>query len=188
MRISGGIVKGRKIKTKSAFKRGRSGELRPTSSKVRQAIFNILQDRINGSSFLDLYAGTGAVGIEALSRGAERVVFVDGDPVRAGIIKKIVEEIGFRDKVSVFKDDALRFLKKSSEAFDIIFADPPYDSGDHDLILHLISDRNVLKDMGILIVEHRSKKFMPEECGSLRHVKTYLYGDTALSLYRKENL
>lgn len=184
MRISGGIIKGRKIKTRKAFS-GR-GELRPTSSKVRQAIFNILQDKITDALFLDLYAGTGAVGLEALSRGAKMVFFVDENPLRIESIKKIVEDLGFKDRVFIFKDDALRFLKRTDKVFDIIFVDPPYESEDLDLVIPLVSEKGLLKERGLLIAEHSSKKRLMDCYRSLRLVKTYIYGDTALSLYKKE--
>src|SRR5664279_5891043 len=102
MRISGGSAKGRKVGSKKAFvAKGDSDELRPTASKVRQAIFNILAGKIEGSRFLDLYAGTGAVGIEALSRGAGHVVFVENNPARVGIIETLVEKFGFIGRASV---------------------------------------------------------------------------------------
>lgn len=183
MRISGGIIKGRKIKTKTAFS-GR-GELRPTSLKVRQAIFNILQDKVVDTLFLDLYAGTGAIGLEALSRGSRMVFFVEENPLRVESIKKIVDDLGFKDKVFVIKDKALRFLKRTDRVFDIIFADPPYESEDLDSVIPIISEKGLLKEGGILIAEHSSKKRLVEGYGSLRLVKTYIYGDTALSLYKR---
>lgn len=184
MRISGGVIKGRKIKTKKAFS-GR-GELRPTSSKVRQAIFNILQDKVVDALFLDLYAGTGAVGLEALSRGAKMVFFVDENPLRIESIKKIIDDLGFNDRVSIIKDNALRFLKRTDKVFDIIFADPPYKSEDLDLVIPLVSEKGLLKEGGLLIAEHLSKKRLMDGHRSLRLFKTYIYGDTALSIYKKD--
>lgn len=191
MRISGGAAKGRRVGLKKAFlKKGESGELRPTSAKVRQAIFNILGnilgDRIIDSEFLDLYAGTGAVGIEALSRGAGRVIFVDDTSLRIDIIKELIEKFGFKDRARVIKDKASNFLKKSESIFDIIFVDPPYASGELDIVLPLIDERGILRDNGIVIAEHSSKKTLLSEIGSLKLIKTYKYGDTSLSLYRKE--
>lgn len=188
MRISGGIAKGRKIKTRKAFTKAKGYELRPTSSKVRQAIFNILQDKIVHSHFLDLFAGTGAVGIEALSRGAKRVVFVEENATRVDIIKETLERFGFKDKGYVLKGDAIRFLKTSEETFDIIFADPPYRFEYFDLLLSIISEKDILSEGGLLIIEHSSKKNVTKGFGVLRLVKTYVYGDTSLSLYIKESL
>src|SRR5512135_1850951 len=107
MRISGGSAKGRKVGARKAFiAKGDSDELRPTAAKVRQAIFNILAGKIEGSRFLDLYAGTGAVGIEALSRGAGHVVFVEDSSARVGIIKNLLEKFGFTARASVIKAQA----------------------------------------------------------------------------------
>jgi len=187
MRISGGIAKGRKVGLRKAFvKKGEAGELRPTSAKVRQAIFNILGDRVIDAKFLDLYAGTGAVGIEALSRGAEKVFFVDDNSLRISIIKELIEKFGFKDRAKVVKDRASNFIKKSESVFDIIFVDPPYASGELDMVLPLIDERSILGDNGIVIAEHSSKKKLISEIGSLRLIKTYKYGDTSLTLYRKE--
>lgn len=195
MRISGGIAKGRKFGLRKAFvKKGEEDELRPTSSKVRQAIFNILGDKIIGASFLDLYAGTGAVGIEALSRGAGKAVFVDDNALRVNIIKELIEKFGFKDMAAVIKDNAKHFLKKITQNsklktqvfFDIIFVDPPYASGEIDLVLPLIDDCNILGDNGIMIAEHSSKKTLMTEIGRLKLIKNYKYGDTSLTLYRKE--
>lgn len=187
MRISGGIAKGRKVGLRKAFvKKGEEDELRPTSAKVRQAIFNILGDRIIDAAFLDLYAGTGAVGIEALSRGAGKVFFVDDNSLRISIIKEFLEKFGFKDRAKVVKDKASNFIKKSESVFDIIFVDPPYASGELDMVLPLIDERGILGDNGVVIAEHSSKKRLLSEIGSLRLIKTYKYGDTSLSLYKKE--
>jgi 16S rRNA (guanine(966)-N(2))-methyltransferase RsmD len=187
MRISGGIAKGRKVGLRKAFvKKGEEDELRPTSAKVRQAIFNILGDRIIDAVFLDLYAGTGAVGIEALSRGAGKVFFVDDNSLRISIIKELIEKFGFKDRAEVVKDRASNFIKKSESVFDIIFVDPPYASGELDMVLPLIDERGILGDNGVVIAEHSSKKKLLSEIGSLRLIKTYKYGDTSLTLYRKE--
>jgi 16S rRNA (guanine(966)-N(2))-methyltransferase RsmD len=187
MRISGGSAKGRKVGVKKAFSnKGDAGELRPTSAKVRQAIFNILGNRIIGARFLDLYAGTGAVGIEALSRGADEAVFIDDNSVRTGIIKDLIEKFGFRAKSEIIKEDASRFLKKTDSVFDIIFVDPPYASGELEAAMSLIDEREVLRDNGVVIAEHSSKKKTPQAIGGLRLAKTYKYGDTSLSLYIKE--
>ncbi|MEW6740957.1 MAG: 16S rRNA (guanine(966)-N(2))-methyltransferase RsmD [Nitrospirota bacterium] len=195
MRISGGTAKGRKVGFKKAFlKKGEEDELRPTSAKVRQAIFNILGDRIIDAAFLDLYAGTGAVGIEALSRGAKKTVFVDDSSLRVNIIKDLIEKFGFKDRAVVIKDDAKHFLRKitpnsklqTQDSFDIIFVDPPYASGELDIVLPLIDERGILGDNGIVIAEHSSKKKLLSEIGSLKLIKTYKYGDTLLSFYKKD--
>lgn len=196
MRISGGIAKGRKLGLKKAFvKKGEADELRPTSAKVRQAIFNILGDRIIDAIFLDLYAGTGAVGIEALSRGAKKVFFVDNNSLRISIIRELIEKFGFKYRAVVIKDDARQFLRKitpdsklqTQDFFDIIFVDPPYASEELDTVLPLIVERGILRNNGVVIAEHPTKKpplFFSMD--NLRLVKTYKYGDTSLSFFKKD--
>lgn len=186
MRISGGTAKGRKIGIKKAFLRKADGdELRPTPAKVREAIFNILTGKISGSFFLDLYAGTGAVGIEALSRGAERVVFVEEDPVRINIIKEFVDRFGFRDSALVRRERVRDFLKKNEERFNIVFLDPPYASEEIMDVISLIDELGTTDKDGIVIAEHSSKKELSEHAGALGLKKRYRYGDTSLSLYMK---
>ncbi|MEW6118048.1 MAG: 16S rRNA (guanine(966)-N(2))-methyltransferase RsmD [Nitrospirota bacterium] len=184
MRISGGSAKGRKVGFKRAFRqKDESDELRPTSAKVREAIFNILRDQITDAVVLDLYAGTGAVGIEALSRGAGRVVFVEHNPQRVSIIKDLTERFGFKDRGVVIKERADRFLKRTEYIFDIIFVDPPYRSEELATVLPLIDARDVLSDRGVLIAEHHAKKKLPASIGNLELKKVYKYGDTSLSVY-----
>ncbi len=189
MRISGGIAKGRRILTKKALhaRDDRTG-IRPTSAKVRQAIFNILGERITGSRFLDLYAGSGAVGIEAVSRGADRVVFVEADQIAAKNIKDFIDRFGFKDKSIVIMDKASLFLSKTEDQFDIIFVDPPYASDEIDTVLPMIDRLPVLRHEGIVIAEHSSKRTLPEMSGDLMLVKRYKYGDTALTLFKKTKI
>jgi len=185
MRISGGSAKGRKVGSKKAFvAKGDSDELRPTASKVRQAIFNILAGKIEGSRFLDLYAGTGAVGIEALSRGAGHVVFVENNPARVGIIETLVEKFGFIGRASVVKAQAESFLRKNAEgSFDIIFLDPPYATDEVAHSLQVIDESLLFGKEGTVIAEHSSKKILTYSLKTLRLKKNYRYGDTALALY-----
>jgi len=147
---------------------------RPTSAKVRQALFNILFD-ISGESFLDLFAGTGQVGITALEKGADYVCFVEKNRKRLEEIKKRLQ--GKSGKWKVINQDALRFLKNyTGEAFDIIFADPPYDYKDYNKLIEL-SLKN-LQEGGVFILEHRADKNFGAD-------KEKRYGDTVLSFWRK---
>lgn len=191
MRIIGGEAKGRRIAFKKAFLKKDATPLRPTSAKVRKAIFDIIRGRIENSSFLDLYAGSGAVGMEALSRGASQVVFVDDSTLRANAIKEMIHSIGFGSRARVFRCSAALFIQKLSRkdkiSFDIVFADPPYGSQELDEIMPLLDKKDIISVNGILIVEHPSKKtVMPSEVGNLRLTKQYKYGDTSLSLYTKK--
>ena len=180
MRISGGRAKGRRITVKG-------GDIRPTAAKVRESLFNIIGPSISGSLFLDLYAGTGAVGLDAMSRGAGRVVFVEANRLRADLIKKLSVELGFEGSVGVYRIKAFSFLKRAvgeGRRFDYIFIDPPYQSEETMKVLPLIGESNILRREGLVIVEHFSKRVLPEKVGHLQKVKTYLYGDTSLTTYR----
>lgn len=186
VRITAGSAKGRKVGVRKAFYgKGGDDELRPTSEKVRQALFNILRNKIEGCSFLDLYAGTGAVGIEALSRGAEGVTFVDNNSIRVSVIKELVVKFGFEGRADVLRDEAERFIMRTDSAFDIIFVDPPYASDQSERILPLIAESGCLNAGGLVIVEHFSKKSPDLSAGNLSLFKTYKYGDTSLSIYEK---
>lgn len=184
IRISGGVVKGKRIKYRKAYSRG--DRLRPTSSKVREAIFDILRERIIGSTFVDLYAGSGSVGIEALSRGAGQVIFVETNLLRIKVIEQLVSEFGFKDRARIIRASAYNFIEKEGRqgnSYDIIFLDPPYQSEELMKVLPLIGKTGVIKPDGTVIAEHFSKKALPEEIEGLRIVKSYRYGDTALSIY-----
>ena len=190
VRISSGNLKGRKIvASKKIFISTDKNELRPTSSKVREAIFNIVQTAIDHALFLDLYAGTGAVGLEALSRGAEKVFFVENSNIRAKAVMDHIHKLGLDDGASVYQEEAEAFLKMAMRTglkFDIIFADPPYLSGELDKVLPYIGECNILKDDGRILIEHSSKIALPEKIQNIKLAKNYRYGDTMITLYRKE--
>jgi 16S rRNA (guanine966-N2)-methyltransferase len=187
MRISGGMAKGRKTASKNLFTKTLAGErVRPTSSKVREALFDVVRNRIEGARFVDLCAGTGTVGLEALSRGAGYAFFIEPNELLVGMINKALQDIGFRDKAAVLKGRADEFLLKAAlrnERFDIFFIDPPYQSSEIETILPIIGEKDLLKENGIVIVEHFFKKAVLDEAGSLRVNRTYRYGDTMLTTY-----
>jgi 16S rRNA (guanine966-N2)-methyltransferase len=187
MRISGGMAKGRKTVSKNLFTKTMAGErVRPTSSKVREALFDIVRNRIEGARFVDLYAGTGTVGLEALSRGAGYAFFVEPNELLVGLIKKALQDIGLLDKAAVLKGRADEFLLNAAhrnEQFDIFFIDPPYQSSEIETSLPLIGEKDFLREDGIVIVEHFFKKALPDRAGSLRIDRTYRYGDTMLTKY-----
>ena len=187
IRISGGAAKGRKIGVKKAFTR-KTGqdELRPTSSKVREALFDILRNELPGSSFLDLYAGTGGVGIEAMSRGAAGVVFVESNTIRADVIRQILGRLHFAERSKVIEEIALEFVRREGmreHRYDIVYLDPPYHSGELTKILPLLGEGKILKEGGVVVVEHFSKTSMPEGVKLLSLKKRYKYGDTSLTVY-----
>ncbi len=187
MRISAGSAKGRRIGYKKVFlARGEEDELRPTASKVREALFDIIRSRLPGAVFLDLYAGTGGVGIEALSRGASRVVFVESSRSRVKMIERLLSQFKFSERSAVLNLKAYDFIRrttKEGKRYDIVFLDPPYHSGELMEILPLIAGGNILEDGGIVIAEHFFKTKLPDTLNGLKLKKSYKYGDTVLSVY-----
>jgi 16S rRNA (guanine(966)-N(2))-methyltransferase RsmD len=193
MRISGGTAKGRRVVLRASLsKRQEADALRPTSAKVRKAIFDILGPRIIGCRFLDLYAGTGAVGLEALSRGADFVIFIDDSPARTRAITDLVRRYGFSEKAHVITDKAVHFVTSlkagavppdALHPYDVLFLDPPYHSAEIEMVLPCLSDSGLLKPHGLLIVEHPSKRALPHIFGALSETRRYRYGDTSLTLY-----
>lgn len=190
MRITAGNLKGRRINFRKAQKAAKKElALRPTSSKVRESIFNIIGALISDSQFVDLYAGTGAVGIEALSRGANAVFFVEADRKRTEQIEKMLKDCGYISRANIIREEASAFIAKAVKEglkFDIVFLDPPYHTGELEHILPQLSGREMLNDKGIIIAEHLSKKKLPDEIGIFVQKKAYKYGDTMLTLYRKK--
>lgn len=190
MRITAGNLKGRRINFRKAQKAAKKeNTLRPTSSKVRESIFNIIGALISDSQFVDLYAGTGAVGIEALSRGASAVFFVEADRKRTEQIEKMLKDCGYISRANIIREEASAFIAKAVKEglkFDIVFLDPPYHTGELEHILPQLSGREMLNDKGIIIAEHLSKKKLPDEIGIFVQKKAYKYGDTMLTLYRKK--
>ncbi len=191
MRISAGTAKGRRIGYRRAFAKGVEGtELRPTSSKVREALFDIIRDRIRGTVFLDLYAGTGGVGIEALSRGASKVVFVESDRLRLKAIRRLLEEFGFLDKAVAVNSDGCDFVRKEAGRavrYGVVFLDPPYQSDELTKVLPLVGEGGILEENGVVIAEHFFKTALPETVKKLRRIRSYKYGDTVLTIYGRVN-
>jgi 16S rRNA (guanine(966)-N(2))-methyltransferase RsmD len=177
MRVTGGTGKGRKLKVTAGSR------VRPTSNKVKQALFNILGQKVEGALFLDLFAGIGGIGIEALSRGAGKVVFVDDSRDSLKVIKKNVEHLGFSGQAQVVASRAEAFLKKTPEQFDVVFLDPPYSLALEPLLKDL-ADSGILKPDSVLIAEHFKKQPSIERAGNLSLYREAQYGDTVLAFYR----
>ncbi len=179
MRIIAGIYKGRSLKTPMNY------DIRPTSEMVKEALFSILMNDIHSSVFVDLFAGTGAVGLEALSRGAKKVYLVDRSRDSIGIIKSNVNKIGCQSRVSILASDYRIAMDRINEPVDILFADPPYEEGYNLEILDSISSSSILKDSGVIIIEHARKFKMPTIYKNLEAFKEKKYGKKALTFYRK---
>ena len=178
MRVTGGEARGRRLKAPGSLL------IRPTADRVREALFDILGARVHASRFLDVYAGTGAVGCEALSRGAARVVFLER---QRGALRLIHANLGLAqwagawDVIEGEASASLRDLGRRSARFDVVFLDPPYDEPSLPGALRLAA--RLLDPAGLLILEHRTTTPLPVVAG-LDAARTYRYGDTSLSVCR----
>ena len=167
--------------------------LRPTSDRLRETLFNVLGADMAGSRFLDLFAGTGAIGIEALSRGASEVVFVENHAPAAALIRRNLESLGIRKGAMVLATEVVRGLEKlaSKEStkgsrFDYVFLDPPYAAArDYARVLESLGSGNLLAPGGVVIAEHRRSFALPEVVGALQCYRVLKQGDAALSFYRR---
>ncbi|MFO0705975.1 MAG: 16S rRNA (guanine(966)-N(2))-methyltransferase RsmD [Nitrospira sp.] len=180
MRVIAGTHRGRRL-------RGPEGTaLRPTSDRVREALFSILGNRLPDSRVLDLYAGTGAIGIEALSRTAAHVTAVESQAASLKLLRHNVKECGMVEQVSIEARTVRQFLARPelwAGPYDIVFADPPYEMT-HELEEIFSTVAPALTTPGAwLVVEHASKSSLPDQLGTAAFSKRYRYGDTSLSLY-----
>lgn len=182
MKLVAGLQKGRRLKQPV------TSTLRPTSAKVREALFAILGDRIQNATVLDLYAGTGALGLEALSRGARKVVFIDHEPSSLRVLRDNIQRCASQEKSRVIRQDVNRFLRtlpfgNCTERFDLVFVDPPYHTGEAESVLELLGRTTILSPSGIVVMEHFSKHQLPAHTGNLTEFRKARYGDTTLSFY-----
>lgn len=181
MRVITGTAKGRRLKAPKGM------ETRPTSDRIKEALFNIIGTKVINVNFLDLFAGTGAIGIEALSRGAERAVLVEKNPKTTKIIRENLEITGLSDGAVVMvqeADKALDTLAIKGEQFGIIFIDPPYLKGLEKQSLEKIDRTNLLVPGGLIITESSKLDNMPEAVGRVKLFRQERYGDTVLSFYQ----
>jgi 16S rRNA (guanine(966)-N(2))-methyltransferase RsmD len=162
---------------------------RPSSDRLRETLFNVLAPRIEGSFFLDLYAGSGAVGLEAMSRGAEHVVFVERAPAALKVLRANVGSLGIKAGFSLHAGsvrDSLRRWKSEAHPFDVVFLDPPYDALDeYEAALGILGSAaaNVLTSNAVVIAEHRRKQLLENRYGALARTRLLEQGDAALSFY-----
>ena len=175
MRVTGGVARGRPIRTP------RGTATRPLLSRIRKSLFDVIGDGIQRSHFLDLYSGSGAVGIEALSRGAERVVFVEKDRVSVEIIKENLASCNFSSSSKIWQEDVFTFLPflLEKERFDFIFIAPPYYQGLQDRTLDIIERKNIGKTW--IIVQHSPREKVSLNRKNVNPFKQRRYGDTILS-------
>ncbi|GAB4342581.1 MAG: 16S rRNA (guanine(966)-N(2))-methyltransferase RsmD [Desulfobulbaceae bacterium] len=193
MRITGGQFKGRKLATPPGDK---PGFIRPTTDRVREALFSILGRRLPGSKVLDLFAGTGCFGVEALSRGAESVVFVDSHPAALKLISRNLAACGQGLPAHIVRLDLSRrssFLSltnrlKDVYPFSIVFMDPPYEKKMAETTLTMVEKTGLVATSGVVVVEERWNADLPDTVGSLRLELHRRYGETGIWMYsRREN-
>lgn len=187
MRVIGGKSKGRRLQGPGRPTGPGAPSIRPTPDRVREALFSILDDFVKGASFLDVFAGTGALSAEALSRGAGRATLLEDSQRALLLAVSNLSGCGFsRDLYRILPGDALTSLARlaeAKEAFDLIFLDPPYESDLGERALRIIGEGGLLRDGGRAILEHSSREKPVEGQRGLRQVDTREYGDTTLSFY-----
>ena len=161
--------------------------MRPTSDRLRETLFNIIATSIRGSNFLDICAGSGAVGIEALSRGAGAATFIDNSRKACSVIEANLQTLGIKREAAVISRDAIAALKQlaeESKQFDIAFFDPPYASDIYTAVMHKLATLALLSDNPIVIVEHRAKTPPEKEYGGLRLFREVKQGESAIAFYK----
>ncbi len=183
MRVIAGIYKGRRLKTLEGIR------VRPTSDRLRETLFNILAPLIEGARFADVCAGSGAVGIEALSRGAEHVAFIESSRKAAGIISENLRHCGIEEGYMLINRDAIqamKFFAAEMMRFDIIFFDPPYAAEIHSPVMWQIAKKSLLADDGVVIVEHRRDSPILPNFDQVRPYRQITQGDSCLTFYKVE--
>ncbi len=179
MRVITGSAKGIRLKTPDGLK------TRPTSDRVKEAVFSVIQFDVEGSRFLDLFAGTGQMGIEALSRGAREAVFVDGWKEACSLVRENLRLTKLAEKAKVVQSDYLSYLQRCRQIFDIIYLDHPYDEKSLEISLKQISIIDILADNGIIICERPADKQLELDFSGLWQRKDYRYGKTWVTVFRK---
>jgi 16S rRNA (guanine966-N2)-methyltransferase len=176
MRVIAGTLKGRRLQTPSW------DGLRPTSDKLRETLFNVLAARVEGARVLDGFAGTGAVGIEALSRGAAHVTFVESDPRAARLVQRNLDHSRVGDRYAIirarFADASCRL---SAGSFGLVFLDPPYRSEDMPGVLEAAAP--LVAPDGLVVLEHARRDFAPAAAASIMKTRDIFSGDSALAIY-----
>ncbi len=182
MRVIGGSHRGRRLRTIQGL------EVRPTSDRLRETLFNILAPGVVGARFLDICAGSGAVGIEALSRGVSHVTFIDRSRRASTAIASNLAALGITEGFELINRDALFALKRlaeESKPFDIIFFDPPYASEIYPRVMAQLAGQPLVAGDGIIVVEHRAKTPPDETFGSFRVYREVKQGESALAFYAR---
>lgn len=178
MRIVAGVKKGQRLKALEG------GSVRPTTDRVKESLFNILQYRVEGRVFLDLFAGSGQVGIEALSRGAKQAVFVDNSRKSMQVVKENITKVGFAPFSELYQGDFQMYLAHTALRFDVVYIDPPYRQ--NLLLPALEASVKCTADTGIVVCEHPLDEAVPDRVSAFLHIKSYRYGKILLSVFEHE--
>ncbi len=178
MRVITGEARGRRLVTLEG------DDVRPTTDKVKEGMFNIIQFDIPEANVLDLFAGSGQLGIEALSRGAKHCCFVDASERPLDVVRENLKTCGFEKRASTFSGDSISYISLSREMFDIVFLDPPYRKGLIDKALPVLA--NKVSDGGVIVCETSIEETLPETAGDFQIAKEYKYGKIKLTTYRKK--
>ena len=179
MRVITGTARGRRLKELDGM------ETRPTTDRVKEGLFSALQFEIAGRSVLDLFSGTGQLGIEALSRGADRAVFVDHRTEAVQLVRENLKLTGLDQRARVVQGDALEFLRTAGELFDLIFLDPPYAAGLLEPALAQIAEFDILRSHGTIVAESPADRELPALPPPYGVWRTYRYGKIGLTIYRR---
>ena len=181
MKVISGLLKGRNIEGYNI------DGTRPTMDRVKESLFAMIQDNIKDSTILDLFAGSGQLGIEAISNGAKLCYFIDHNNEVIKVLNNNIKNLNIKDKSIVILSDWKKFLNESSEKnikFDLIFVDPPYDYDVYEKILDKVSTLNLLNDNGLIILEHHNLKFK-DKYNNLILYKEKKYGNKSVNIYKK---
>lgn len=166
-----------------------TNQIRPIQDKVKAALFNIWRNLVSNSNFLDLFAGTGSVGIEALSRGAEHATFVDKSPQAIRLVRKNLDKLGLIERSHLYQKDvleAISTLERRGKVYDLIFVGPPYGEGLADETLHKLAEAEVLRKWGVAAAEISNKDQLQESYGQLVLIDERCYGGNVLRFYRRK--
>lgn len=179
MRVIAGTARGVNLKTPDGMK------TRPTTDRVKEAMFSIIHFDIPNASVLDLFGGTGQLGIECLSRGAKRAVFVDAAENACALIKENLRRTKLQSEASVIRSDYMTYLKRFRETFDIILLDPPYAEEYLEKALNYIAEIDILNSGGIIVTERPAEKVFPMTLEGYSRSKDYKYSQSVVTIFRK---
>ena len=179
MRVISGLARGRRLKELEGM------DTRPTTDKVKESIFNVIQFDIPGRRVLDLFAGTGQLGIEALSRGAEHCTFVEQSRYAQGVVRENIKVCNLQDSARLVPGESIAFLNSCKEQFDVIFLDPPYQSDLLERSLEAITRFDILREHGIIVCESALDKVLPALEAPYEWGREYRYGKIKLTVCRR---